>query len=74
MSELPIEKRVPRTGDTPSDKGDERTMKNKQSLSLKDKQADSSAIERAVYDGMHDLRSNRSKQLRSVRRGKQIVE
>ena len=61
MSELPPEKRVPRSGDMPSDKGGERVMKNKQSPSSKDKQADSSAIERAVYDGMHDLRGDRSR-------------
>ena len=61
MTELLIDKRDPRTEDMPSDNGDERVLKKKQSLSLNDKQVDSSAIERAVYDGMHDLRGNRSK-------------
>lgn len=52
-----------RTGDMPSDNDDERVMKNKQPLFSKDKKADSSDIERAVYDGMRDLRGDRSREL-----------
>ena len=61
MSKLPPKKHVPCAGGMAADKGDAKAMKKKQSLSLKDKKVDSSAIERAVYDGMHDLRANRPK-------------
>jgi hypothetical protein len=40
----------------------EKTASKKLSASVKDKKADSKDIERAVYDGMQDLRAEKAKQ------------
>lgn len=58
MSELAKtkKKRIPRKGDLPASKGRER-----QGKAMNEKRLESEAIERAVYDGMQDLRVKRSK-------------
>ena len=60
MSVLAKKKRVPRKGAMPPSKGPEKAMNEKQSLAAEDQQNDSEAIERAVYDGMQDLRAKKS--------------
>ena len=62
MNEFAKKKRTPRKGDMRSSKGREKAMNQKLSLPEKDQQNDSEAIERAVYDGMQDLRTDRSRQ------------
>ncbi len=56
MSEMAKKKPIPRKGDVPASKGRERRGKT-----MNKKQSDSDDIERAVYDGMQDLRVKRSK-------------
>ncbi len=60
MSESQKKKRPPRKGDVPASKGQHKAMDKKQSRSAKDQEDDSEAIERAVYDGMQDLRATKS--------------
>jgi hypothetical protein len=56
MSKLAKKKRIPRKPDVPASKGDESQGKAKN-----EKRSDSEDIERAVYDGMQDLRVERSR-------------
>ena len=59
MSESGKGKGDPRKGATDSAKGQEKAKDKKQPV--KDQQSDSDDIERAVYDGMQDLREEKSK-------------
>jgi len=61
MGDLAKKKRVPRKGDMASAKGRQQAMNEKQPPPMKDQRNDSEAIERAVYDGMQDLRADKSK-------------
>ena len=61
MSELAKKERVPRKGAMRSSKGRAKAMNEKQTLAVEDQQNDSEAIERAVYDGMQDLRAEKSR-------------
>jgi hypothetical protein len=61
MRESAKKKRVPRKREPASSKGRQEAMNKKQSRPVKDQQNDSEAIERAVYDGMQDLRADKSK-------------
>ena len=61
MSELEKKERDPRKGATSSAKDPEKAVKKKQTPPVKDQQSDSDDIERAVYDGMQDLREEKSK-------------
>ena len=61
MGELTKKKRIPRKAEMVSSKGREELVKKKRSLSVKDQQSDSDAIERAVFDGMQDLRADKTK-------------
>lgn len=56
MSELAKKKPVPRKGDVPASKGRE-----DRGETMYKARSDSDDIERAVYDGMQDLRVKRSK-------------
>ena len=58
---LAKKERVPRKSAMRSSKGHERAMNQKQTPAVEDRQDDSEAIERAVYDGMRDLREEKSK-------------
>ena len=61
MSEFTKKKRSPRKGDRPSSTGREEVMLKKKSPPAKNQQNDSEDIERAVYDGMQDLRAEKPK-------------
>ena len=61
MSESVKKERLPRTGAMRSAKDHGKAMNKKQTLAAEDRQNDSAAIERAVYDGMQDLRAKKSK-------------
>jgi len=52
-------KRVPGRSDVPALKGHDEAIAGKQSPPAKVQSYDSEAIERAVYDGMQDLRANK---------------
>jgi len=56
MSKMAKKKPVPRKGDVPASKG-----RHGRDKKMKEKLSDSDDIERAVYDGMQDLRVKRSK-------------
>lgn len=51
----------PRKDVTGSAKGPEKPTDKKQTPPVKDQQSDSEDIERAVFDGMQDLRDEKSK-------------
>ena len=61
MGELAKKKRVPRKAGMASAKGRQQAMNGKQSPPKKDQRNDSEAVERAVYDGMQDLRADKSR-------------
>jgi len=54
-------KPVPRKTDAPAAKGRARTATAKQSRPALDQKRESEDIERAVYDGMQDLRAGKPK-------------
>ena len=56
VSKLENRKRVPRKADVAAPNGRGKAMNKKPLPRVKDRQDDSEAIERAVYDGMQDLR------------------
>jgi hypothetical protein len=56
MSQLAKKKRIPRKGDGTALKAHE-----SQGKAMNEKRLESEAIERAVYDGMQDLRVKRSR-------------
>lgn len=61
MSESVKTKSASREPDAPSRKGPDGTTNKTKFKPVKDKKDDSKAIERAVYDGMQDLRVKKSR-------------
>ena len=61
MSESAKKKGVPRKADGPASKGRDKAMNKKPLPPVTDQKDDSESIERAVYDGMQDLRSEKSR-------------
>jgi hypothetical protein len=61
MRESGKKKRIPRERELPSVKGRESAEKKEPARPLQEQLHDSEAIERAVYDGMQDLRAYRTK-------------
>jgi hypothetical protein len=59
MSELAKKKTIPCKADVPALKGRDNAMNKKQLQPVKNQEHDSEAIERAVYDGMQDLRAKK---------------
>jgi hypothetical protein len=59
MSELAKKKHVARKGEVPALKGQGKATDKKQLQPAKNQKDDSEAIERAVYDGMQDLRAEK---------------
>ena len=59
MSETAKKKRAPGKSDVPASKGHDKSIAGKKSPPAKDRSGDSEAIERAVYDGLQDLRVKR---------------
>jgi hypothetical protein len=59
MSEIAKKKRIPGKSDVPAFKGHDKATAGKQSQPVNDRSRDSEEIERAVYDGMRDLRANK---------------
>jgi hypothetical protein len=56
MSKLAKKKTVFRKQDVPASKGRDKATHKKKLQSVKDQKLEAEAIERAVYDGMQDLR------------------
>lgn len=61
MSESAKKKGVPRKGDGSASKDGDKAMDKKPLPPAKDRTDDSESIERAVYDGMQDLREDKLK-------------
>ena len=61
MSDTTQKKPVPGKGDVPAPKSRDKATAREESKPVKDQERDSEAIERAVYDGMQDLRSEKPK-------------
>ena len=61
MSAMAIKKRVLRKDGVPALKGRDKAINKKPLRPAKDPKHDSEAIERAVYDGMQDLRTEKPK-------------
>jgi hypothetical protein len=59
MSTLARKKRVPRRKDRPASIGRDNRIKREPSEPAKNPKRDSEDIERAVYDGMQDLRAEK---------------
>jgi len=56
MSKMAKKKTVPRKKSVPESKGRDKATNKKKLQSVRDQQLEAEAIERAVYDGMQDLR------------------
>jgi hypothetical protein len=61
MSDTTQKKPVPGKSDAPAPKHQDKTAVREKSKPVKDREDDSQSIERAVYDGMQDLRSEKPK-------------